>query len=61
MTEARAIVTIERYVGCDYKTARMIYNGVWLWQDCYYSASIVDGDLLEIRKDGEPIHRIGII
>lgn len=61
MTENRAIITIERWIGCDHETAKQIFGGVWLWNGCYYSASIEDGDLLEIRKDGEPIHRIGSI
>ena len=61
MTEDRAIVTIERWIGCDYQTAKMIFNGVWLWHGDYYSAYIVNGDELEICKDGIPIHRIGTI
>lgn len=58
MTNERAIITIEHWVGCDHETAKMIFNGVWPWNGDNYSARVVASGKLEICKDGFPIHLI---
>ncbi|MEZ3438647.1 MAG: hypothetical protein K1W18_07185 [Oscillospiraceae bacterium] len=61
MTREQAISTIIHWIGCDTDTAKMIFNGVFEFDGNNYSAYIVEGEKLEICKNGFPIHKISKI
>ena len=44
-------------VGCDHYVAKRIFKDAYYFFDDYYYARIVEGDKLELYKNGFVIHR----
>ncbi|MCD7747966.1 MAG: hypothetical protein LUI61_06500 [Firmicutes bacterium] len=61
MTKEKAIVTIMRWIGCSWKDAEKMFNGVHFWKDENYSAYLDEEDRLCIVRGGVLIHRIIVL
>lgn len=61
MEEKRVLNSIKNWLNCNDEVAKNIYNGVYLWNNDYYSAFVTKDDKIQINKNGFAIHLITTI